>query len=87
VARSLIAEGVWWAFKMLDYPGVTSPDFAALADQLMEAAPRGRDGRAGGWPIRARRASASDELPSPMKPAAFLRQIWKDAINDRMSGQ
>jgi len=87
LARSLIAEGVWWAFKMLDYPGVTSRDLAALADKLMEAAPRGRDGRAGGWPVRARRGSSSGEVQSPLKPVPFLRQIWKDAINDRMSGQ
>ena len=87
VARSLIAEGVWWAFKMLDYPGVTSRDFAALADKLMAAAPRGRDGREGGWPVRASRGRSSDEVESPMKPTAFLRQVWKDAINSRMSGQ
>jgi len=94
LARSFVTEGVWWAFKMLDYPGVTTRDFAALADKLMESAPRGRDGRPGGWPVRARRRGATSDgaggdakLDSPLVPKAFLRQIWQDAINDRMSGQ
>ena len=86
VARSLIAEGVWWAFKMLDYPDVTSRDFAALADKLMAAAPGTRWARAVGRYVRPR-GSSSDEVESPMKPTAFLRQVWKDAINSRMSGQ
>lgn len=85
LARSFVAEGVWWAFKMLDYPGVMSHDYTPLADKLLEAAPRGQDGRLGGWPTRTRRRSV--EPKSPCKPTAFLRQIWQDAINDRMSGQ
>jgi hypothetical protein len=55
IARSVIAEGIWWAFEMLDHPGVQPDDgggidFGELANQLMNAGPRDAVGRPGGWP-------------------------------------
>jgi len=56
IARHQVAEGISAGFHLLADPGVQEDDYDELANELLNAGPRGRDGLAGGWPL----GSASD---------------------------
>jgi hypothetical protein len=51
IAKHQVAEGICAGFHLLADPGVQENDYDDLANELLNAGPRGRDGLGCGWPL------------------------------------